>query len=392
MTFLCHGLFFMKKFFPKKLLKNLKSWLKVMFSSSIMYRLPENITKKINKRYEISNIEFKSKQTFHLIYSIERQLAPLYEKNEMVTPIYEKYIKDCPFFETNEIVGPLYDKNDIVGALVINIKFRKQEKNYLTILRNLDYFVNLLEKLSYNFDGMIKVRCGFFNFVKCFPNLRNLFYERYFLRQIIPGIEKGKIKDDLISDKDYSLYCIAKKLCDLGLTNVDSMLDFKFDDVFIFRKNSVSNEYYETDGIIFYSRFVFKTIESIDRNVRFLYTKVFDDNDWETINNSPVRDNPEKFKVILDIVDNLINRIMDNDDPEYFIYKQNRRGDFLEKFGVIGDFLNERFNSRPQIFFEMRIIDMGMKLQFLLHRKYFERKRIEMEMKFNFFFPNKKVI
>ena len=33
-----------------------------------------------------------------------------------------------------------------------------------------------------------------------------------------------------------------------------------------------SNGNYEVDGIIFPSRFVFTTIESIDRNLRFLYT------------------------------------------------------------------------------------------------------------------------
>ena len=33
-----------------------------------------------------------------------------------------------------------------------------------------------------------------------------------------------------------------------------------------------SNGNYEVDGIIFASRFVFTTIESIDRNLRFLYT------------------------------------------------------------------------------------------------------------------------
>ena len=59
-----------------------------------------------------------------------------------------------------------------------------------------------------------------------------------------------------------------------------------------------SNGNYEVDGIIFASRFLFTTIKSIDRNLRFLYTPGSDSNDWETINDSPVRDNHEEFNLI----------------------------------------------------------------------------------------------
>ena len=59
-----------------------------------------------------------------------------------------------------------------------------------------------------------------------------------------------------------------------------------------------SNGNYEVDGIIFASRFVFTTIESIDRNLRFLYTPGSDSNDWETINHSLSRENEASFDFI----------------------------------------------------------------------------------------------
>ena len=153
----------------------------------------------LDNRYFISEFVFQSKQTFNLIYYIEKNLAPLYKKKMM------KY-------------SNLKKKN---------LKFRNNEVNYLTILHNLDYYVNLLEELSFKFDGLIWVQCTQYNFIKFFPNITNLFYERYFLRELIPGIEEGEIEDDdAISDKDYFLYGIAKNLSDLGLKCVDNCLAF----------------------------------------------------------------------------------------------------------------------------------------------------------------------
>ena len=76
-----------------------------------------------------------------------------------------------------------------------------------------------------------------------------------------------------------------------------------------------SNGNYEVDGIIFPSRFVFTTIESIDRNLSFLYTPGDASIDFETINHSPVRDNDEEFDAILERVEERIGRIMVIDGP-----------------------------------------------------------------------------
>ena len=75
-----------------------------------------------------------------------------------------------------------------------------------------------------------------------------------------------------------------------------------------------SNGNYEVDGIIFASRFVFTTIESIDRNLRFLYTPGSANSDCETIIHSPVRDNDEEFDAILERVEERIGRIKSIDD------------------------------------------------------------------------------
>ena len=86
---------------------------------------------------------------------------------------------------------------------------------------------------------------------------------------------------------------------------------------------------YEVDDILFPSKFVYKTIKSINKNLQFPYTPGSESNDYETINHSLVRDNPEEFKAILDKVDELINRITDIDDTNYFIYKEKSGDAFL---------------------------------------------------------------
>ena len=67
----------------------------------------------------------------------------------------------------------------------------------------------------------------------------------------------------------------------------------------------------EVDNILFVSGFVFLTIESIDINLRLLYTAGSVSSDWESINYSPVRDNEEEFDAILTRVEDLIDRIKD---------------------------------------------------------------------------------
>ena len=94
-----------------------------------------------------------------------------------------------------------------------------------------------------------------------------------------------------------------------------------------------SNGNYEVDGIIFASRFIYRTIKSIDRNLWFLYTPGSDSNDWETINDSPVRDNDEEFSAILERVEELIERIKNIYDGYtiQFLYKEKRGGAFFKK-------------------------------------------------------------
>ena len=118
-----------------------------------------------------------------------------------------------------------------------------------------------------------------------------------------------------------------------------------------------SNGNYEVDGIIFPSRFVFTTIESIDRNLKFLYTPGSAEFDFETINHSPVRDNDEEFDAILSRVDERIGRITGIDDTKQFLYKE-KGGDFFEKFRWINDCITEGVYSTPQNNFEKRIRDI----------------------------------
>ena len=104
---------------------------------------------------------------------------------------------------------------------------------------------------------------------------------------------------------------------------------------------------YEVDGIIFPSRFVFTTTESIDRNLKFLYTPGSEDNDFETINHSPVRDNDEEFDAILSRVEKRIGRITGIDDTKQFIFKEKHYA-FFEKFGGIVNCFIEGVHSTPK--------------------------------------------
>ena len=106
------------------------------------------------------------------------------------------------------------------------MKFRQNEKNYITILGRLDYFLNMLEEHSAELNNIIWVQCGNGVFSKFFPNIANLFYERFLLRKLIPGIEEGELDDDPpITDGDLYLYDIAQRLSDIGLIGVDFSKD-----------------------------------------------------------------------------------------------------------------------------------------------------------------------
>ena len=101
------------------------------------------------------------------------------------------------------------------------------------------------------------------------------------------------------------------------------------------RNDNQSNGEYVDDKIIFPSRFVFSTIEIIDRNLRFLYSPAPNNKLWPTINYSTVRDDEKEFNCILDRVEEQINKfdeeveIIETDDSAFF------------KFQGIVDFLYE---------------------------------------------------
>ena len=84
-----------------------------------------------------------------------------------------------------------------------------------------------------------------------------------------------------------------------------------------------SNGNYEVDGLIFPSRFVFSTIASIDRNLKFLYTEGSEDTDYFPIFHSPDRENEKNFAAFLKRVEVLIKRITGIDDTKHFISKKN---------------------------------------------------------------------
>ena len=125
------------------------------------------------------------------------------------------------------------------------------------------------------------------------------------------------------------------------------------------RKVNQSNGSYEEDDMIFLSRFIYSTIASIDRNLRFLYSPAPPNSNRNTINYSPVRDDDEEFDAILDRVEERINRIngkvqiVETDDAA-----------FNRTFLGIMDFLYEASDlpSNSENHFEKRIIDLANRL------------------------------
>ena len=125
------------------------------------------------------------------------------------------------------------------------------------------------------------------------------------------------------------------------------------------RKVNQSNGSYKEDNMIFFSRFIYSTIASIDRNLRFLYSPAPPNSNRNTINYSPVRDDDEEFDAILDRVEERINRIngkvqiVETDDAA-----------FNRTFLGIMDFLYEASDlpSNSENHFEKRIIDLANRL------------------------------
>ena len=70
---------------------------------------------------------------------------------------------------------------------------------------------------------------------------------------------------------------------------------------------NLSNENYKINGLIFPSRQIFSTIESINRKLNFLYSPSPPNSLWPSINYSSVRDDNEEFEAILDRVEEWID-------------------------------------------------------------------------------------
>ena len=117
---------------------------------------------------------------------------------------------------------------------------------------------------------------------------------------------------------------------------------------------------YEVDDIIFATKFVYRTIKSIDKNLRLLYTPGSEINDWDTINFSPLRNDEEEFDYVLLKIEERIGRIIAIDDgsTRNFLHKEKRKGAFLRIFRGIEDCINEGVHSPPQNNFDKRIRDI----------------------------------
>ena len=132
-----------------------------------------------------------------------------------------------------------------------------------------------------------------------------------------------------------------------------------------------SNGKYEVDDIIFYSKFVFETIQSIDEYLRSLYTKDSDKDICEIINYT-IRDDEKYFDEILGRVEELIKKINKIDDWfNNVLYEGKFQFSFLNKFKGLNNFLEEcefsiEYNHfmvpQNNINFEKRIIKINNSL------------------------------
>ena len=129
-----------------------------------------------------------------------------------------------------------------------------------------------------------------------------------------------------------------------------------------------SNDEYEVDDIIFYSKFVFKTIKSIDKYLRLLYTPGSASTNWEAINHSKVRDDEKFFDKVLGRVEERIGRIKIIDDWLIKdLYKEKYAFSFFNKFeGILNCYREyECLDYQYKNNFERRIIEIKMGLNYI---------------------------
>ena len=136
-----------------------------------------------------------------------------------------------------------------------------------------------------------------------------------------------------------------------------------------FKSLGESNKNYEVDGIIFPTRFIFTMIESIDRNLKFIYTLGTVENDFEPIFYSEVREDAGEFSEFLARAEDRISRIENIDDgsTKQFLYKEKCDGEFFAKFSGIYCCLIEGACTHPQTqnYFERRILDIARRMYFI---------------------------
>ena len=124
------------------------------------------------------------------------------------------------------------------------------------------------------------------------------------------------------------------------------------------------NEKYEVDGITFYSKPVFETIQSIDENLRLIYTI-----------DSNVRNDEKYFDEILGKVEEMIKKIKNIDDWQINdLYKENYVIPFFVKFEGIYNCYKEykklikKYGCMEFEFgnnFERRIVEIKLSLSYI---------------------------
>ena len=124
------------------------------------------------------------------------------------------------------------------------------------------------------------------------------------------------------------------------------------------RNVNQSNGKYEVDDIIFYSKFVYENIKSIDDNLSLLYSSDSGIDDSETIKYSNVRNDEKYFDKILGRIEECIKRLDKFDWLINDLYKEKYAFSFLNKFiGIYNCFKEyECLEGQYKNDFEKRII------------------------------------
>ena len=147
------------------------------------------------------------------------------------------------------------------------------------------------------------------------------------------------------------------------------------------RNVNQSNGRYEVDGLIFYSKFVYKNIKSIEKNLKLLYST--DPNSEKGyINHSNVRDDEKYFDEILGRVEDFIEKIRFIEDWYWYeICEEKKSSYFFKKFkgtyyclkeckflfDKYGCLYDEHGNVNNQYInnFERRIIEIKKELNYM---------------------------